>query len=182
MNKPYAIFDQNAVYFITMTVVDWIDVFTRREYKYEVVDGLNYCIANKGLELYAWCLMTNHLHLLAIVKEPLRMSDFVRDFKRHVSNKIIMSLEEEYVESRRKWILDRMRFRGSQIGSDRTYRFWESGNHAIEIHTPKFFEQKFHYIHQNPVEAMIVEEEEQYLFSSARDYAGIKGLVKVSLY
>jgi len=182
MNKPYSIFDQNAVYFITMTVVDWIDVFTRKEYKYEVVDSLNYCIANKGLELYAWCLMTNHLHLLGLVKEPLKMSDFIRDFKRHVSNKIIQSMEKEYIESRRKWILDRMEFRGSQIGSNRNYKFWETGNHAIEIHSTKFFEQKLHYIHQNPVEAMIVEEEEHYLFSSARDYAGVKGLVRVSLY
>ncbi|WP_201301037.1 hypothetical protein [Sunxiuqinia indica] len=53
----YFITDQNAVYFLTFTVVDWIDVFTRKEYKVVIADSLNYCIENKGLEIYAWCLM-----------------------------------------------------------------------------------------------------------------------------
>jgi len=56
--------DQNAVYFFTFTVEDWIDVFTRKEYKMVVADSLNYCLENKGLEVFAWCLMSNHYHSL----------------------------------------------------------------------------------------------------------------------
>jgi len=62
------------------------------------------------------------------------------------------------------------------------YKFWKDGLHAVFVESSEFFEQKLHYIHQNPVEAMIVEENEDYIFSSAKDYAGKKGLVKVELY
>lgn len=62
------------------------------------------------------------------------------------------------------------------------YKFWKDGLHAVFVEYLSFFEQKLHYIHQNPVEAMLVEQPEEYLFSSARDYAGRKGLVKVELY
>ena len=46
----YFITDQNGVYFLTFTVTDWIDVFSRKEYKFEIVDSLNYCIKHKGHE------------------------------------------------------------------------------------------------------------------------------------
>ncbi|WP_143962640.1 REP-associated tyrosine transposase [Litoribacter populi] len=182
MEKPYRISDQNAIYFLTFTVVDWMDVSTRKEYKYEVVDCLNYCIANKGLEIYAWVLMTNHLHLLCRAVEPKRLSDIMRDFKKFVAYKVLISLEKESVESRKKWMLNQMEFRGMIVKGVEKYKFWKDGVYAIEIFSPKFFEQKLHYIHQNPVRAMIVEEAEHYLFSSARDYVGVKGLVRVSLY
>ncbi|AWW31239.1 transposase [Echinicola strongylocentroti] len=179
--KPYSISDQHGVYFLTLTVVDWLDVFTRKEYKLEVVDSLNYCVGKKGLELYAWCLMSNHLHLLARAREPFRISDFLRDFKKYVAARILDSLGRESIESRRSWILSRMKFRGGQVKRVLNYKFWEDNNRAIWIESNSFLIQKLHYIHENPVKAMIVESPEDYLFSSARDYAGMKGLVKVAL-
>ncbi len=89
---------------------------------------------------------------------------------------------KESIESRRKWMLDRMKFRGSQVKRVEHYKFWEDDNRAIWVESARFLEQKLHYIHQNPVRAMIVEEPEEYWFSSARDYAGRKGLVAVSVY
>ena len=50
-------------HFITLTVVDWVDVFTRPVYRHIFVESLNYCEAQKGLEIYAWVLMSNHAHL-----------------------------------------------------------------------------------------------------------------------
>ncbi|QDH79039.1 transposase [Echinicola soli] len=180
-DKPYRITDQHGVYFLTLTVVDWLDVFTRKEYKLEVVDSLNYCVQKKGLELYAWVLMSNHLHLLGRTREPFRISDFIRDFKKYVAARILDSLGRESIESRRSWMLSRMKFRGGQVKRVLNYKFWEDDNRAIWIESNKFLEQKLHYIHENPVNAMIVEEPKEYLFSSARDYAGMKGLVKVKL-
>lgn len=182
MDRPYYIYDQNTVYFLTLTVLDWMDVFVRKEYKLEVVDSLNYCVRNKGLELYAWCLMSNHLHLLGRTKEPFKMSEFLRDFKKFVTKKVLGSLENESFESRKTWILERMKRRGSQLKNVEKYRFWENGNHPVFIESTKFFEQKLNYTPMNPVKAMIVKEPEHYLFSSARDYAGRKGLVEVGVY
>ena len=91
----YIIQDQYACYFITMTVVYWIDIFSRREYRDIIVDSLNYCVDHKGLELSAWVLMTNHLHIVGrVVKNSdlagvSGMSGFLRDFKKFTSKEII---------------------------------------------------------------------------------------------
>lgn len=180
--RPFQVSDQNSVCFLTLTVVDWIDVFTRKEYKLEVVESLNFWVERKGLEIFAWCLMSNHLHLLCRSKEAFRLSDTIQDFKKFTARKILSSLEKESIESRATWILNAFREKGASQSRITNYKFWIDGLHAIAIDSNHFFEQKLHYIHQNPVGAMIVDEPEQYLFSSARDYAGRKGLVKVELY
>ncbi|MDP3201015.1 MAG: transposase [Algoriphagus sp.] len=170
------------MYFLTLTIEGWIDVFTRKEYKLDVVDSLNFCVEHKDLEIYAWCLMSNHLHLLCRSKEAFKLSNTLQDFKKFTAKKILASLEKESIESRSGWILGFFRIRGEAQERITKYKFWKDGLHAILIESSAFFEQKLHYIHQNPVEAMIVEESEDYIFSSAKDYAGKKGLVKVELY
>ncbi|WP_425637716.1 REP-associated tyrosine transposase [Algoriphagus yeomjeoni] len=180
--RPFQVSDQHAIYFLTLTIVDWIDVFTRKEYKLEVVDSLNFCVERKGLEIFAWCLMSNHLHLLCRSKEAFRLSDTLHDFKKFTARKILTSLEKESVESRASWILKAFREKGSSQNRITIYKFWIDGLHAVAIESNQFLEQKLYYIHQNPVEALIVDDPEEYLFSSARDYAGRKGLVKIELY
>lgn len=61
------------------------------------------------------------------------------------------------------------------------YKFWQDGNHATECFNYEFAMQKLYYIHQNPVRALIVEEAEHYLFSSAKNYCGQKGYLDVKL-
>jgi len=180
--RPFQVSDQHAVYYLTLTIVEWIDIFTRKEFKQEVVDSLNFCVDRKGLEIFAWCLMTNHLHLLCRSKEAFRLSDIIQDFKKFTARRILESLEKESIESRAEWILKAFKESGAKQSRITKYKFWVDGLHAVVIESNYFFEQKLHYIHQNPVEAMVVQEEEDYLFSSAQDYAGKKGLVKVQLY
>jgi len=78
----YCISDQNAIYFVTFTVVGWIDVFTSKAYKLEIVKSMNFCTKEKGLNVFAWCIMTNHLHLIISAKDGFRLSDIIRDFKK----------------------------------------------------------------------------------------------------
>ena len=73
---------EGNVYFLTITVVDWVDVFTRPGYKHEIVNALRYCQQSKGLELYAWVIMSNHIHLIAGTKDGFNLSDILRDFKK----------------------------------------------------------------------------------------------------
>jgi putative transposase len=180
--KPFQVSDQHSVYFLTLTIEGWIDIFTRKEYKLEVVDSLNFCVERKGLEIFAWCLMSNHLHLLCRSKEAFKLSETIHDFKKFTAKKILESLEKESIESRSQWILDILSKRGESQNRITNYKFWKDGLHAISVESSWFFEQKLHYIHNNPVEDLIVEESTEYLFSSARDYSGKKGLVKVELY
>ena len=176
----YFINDQNAVYFLTFTVVDWVDVFTRKEYKVVIADSLNYCIANKGLEVFAWCLMSNHLHLVCKANENSSISNIIRDFKKFTAKTILEIIKTE-PESRRDWMLYRFEFASKFDNRISKYRFWQDTNHAIQLDRNELIDQKINYTHENPVRAMIVRQQEDYLYSSARDYSGEKGLVNVQL-
>ena len=102
------------LYFLTLTVVDWVDIFTRPVYKHIIVDALKYCQAQKGLVLYAWCLMTNHLHLIASHQEGFHLSDILRDFKKFTSKQMLKTIQEVN-ESRKEWMLNRFAYAENMI-------------------------------------------------------------------
>ena len=165
-------------YFLTLTVVDWVDVFTRPCYKDLMVESIQYCQQHKGLELYAWVLMTNHVHLIASAQEHTSLSDILRDLKKFTSKALVKAIAEE-PESRRQWMLYRFEFAGKYNPKIKDYKFWQDGNEAKEIFTNPFLLQKLNYLHDNPVRAGIVDYPEDYLYSSARNYAGKQGLLDV---
>jgi len=175
----YIITDQNQTYFITCTIVGWIDLFTRLEYKNIIVDSLTHCIENKGLIINGWVLMTNHIHFIGRCEEPNKMSDFLRDFKKFTSKKLITEIKE-IPESRRDWLLDKFNFEAKRTNRAENYKIWQDDNHPIDLQEIDAY-QKLEYIHDNPVKAAIVEIPEHYIYSSARDYAGIGGLLKIEL-
>ncbi len=82
MADKYKIFDNQAAYFITITIVGWIDVFTRKNHKMLIVDSLKYCQDKKGLEIYGWVLMSSHLHMICSAAEGYVLTDILRDFKK----------------------------------------------------------------------------------------------------
>jgi REP element-mobilizing transposase RayT len=168
-------------YFMTMTVINWVDVFTRPAYKHIVLDALKYNQKNKGLIIYAWCLMSNHLHLIAEAEEGYHLSNILRDFKKYTSKAVIKEIQEDPDESRKKWMLSEFEFAGRYKSNIKSYKFWQDGNEAKEIHSNKFLEQKLEYIHDNPVKAEIVENDYEYLYSSAINYTGKQGLLDVVL-
>ena len=178
----YLITDQNACYFLTLTIVAWVDVFTRPVYKQIIVDSLNFCIRQKGLIVFSWCLMTNHLHLIAEARERYKLSHIIRELKKFTAYSILNAIENE-PESRRDWMLYRFEFAGKFKNRIEQYHFWQDGNHAIYLdpHKPEMLKQRINYTHQNPVRADVVEDAEDYLYSSARDYCGKRGLVDVVL-
>lgn len=172
---------EGYMYFITMTVVNWIDIFTRPTYKHIIVNALNYNQNNKGLIIYGWCLMSNHLHLLMEAEEGKNLSDILRDFKKFTSKAIIKEIIDNPSESRKKWLLNEFEFAGRYNNKIKNYKFWMDGNDAKEIHSTEIMEQKLEYIHENPVVSEIVERADEYIHSSAKNYAGELGLIKVEL-
>jgi putative transposase len=180
MSDKYKIFDYEKAYFVTLTVVDWIDVFTKRNYKTIVVDSLKYCQEYKGLEVYAWVLMSNHLHLIAKATGRYSLSEILRDFKKFTAKAIIHLINED-IESRKAWMLNRFEFNAKYHKRVEVYKFWQDGNHAEIISSPERFYEKLNYIHNNPVKQMIVSAAEDYLHSSARNYAGSSTLIDIIL-
>lgn len=169
------------VYFVTDTVVDWVDIFSRPLYRHIIIESLQYCQKEKGLIIYAWVLMTNHMHMIVGSAGENKVSDILRDFKKFTSKEIIRTLLVESTESRREWMVNRFEYAGKNDKKIKNYRFWQEGNDVQEIYLNDYFNQKLNYIHENPVRAEIVNREEDYRYSSAIDWAGGKGLLEVTL-
>ena len=167
------------LYFTTTTVIDWIDVFSRPLYKHILIESLAYCQDNKGLDIYAWVLMTNHLHLIVGIRGENTIGDFLRDFKKFTSKSIVKAIKDNLQESRKDWMMNRFRFRGANDKKITNYKFWQEDNYVEQLNSYAFYKQKLDYIHLNPVRQEIVQDPSDYLYSSARNYAGLDGLLKV---
>lgn len=98
MAFAYTIKDQSALHFLTFTVHQWADVFTRSIYTDKVIDSLKFCQKEKGLEIYGWVIMINHMHLIARAKNE-NLSDIIRDFKKFTSKAIYQSIKDNPQES-----------------------------------------------------------------------------------
>ncbi|MBC8319284.1 MAG: transposase [Bacteroidetes bacterium] len=180
MSDSYQINDQNAMYFLTLQVVFWLDVFTREVYRKIVIESLSYCRNHKKLEVYGYVIMSNHVHLM-LSSANGTLSDTIRDLKKFTANNIIDSIKNG-TESRRKWLLSEMAFAARKHKRNSYHQFWTHNNHAVELSTNEMMDQRLKYIHQNPVKAGIVDGAVDYLYSSARNYCdGMQGLIEIDL-
>ena len=169
------------VYFVTDTVVDWVDIFSRPCYRHIIIESLQHCQKQKGLIIYAWVLMTNHMHMIVGSSGINKVSDIMRDFKMFTSKEILRTLQLDGTESRREWMFNRFEYAGKNDKRIKNFRFWQEGNNAQALYLNDYFNQKLNYIHQNPVKAVFVNRAEDYRYSSAIDYAGGKGLLEVTV-
>lgn len=176
MSTGYKIQEQDGAYYLTFQIVGWVDLFTRKEYRDVVIDSLKFCQKNKGLNLFAYVIMSNHIHLLAQSQNG-DLSGFIRDFKSYTS-KQFLEIIQTGKESRSEWLQVVFEYHG-KLQSRQTLQLWTHENHAEHIYSQKFIEQKVHYIHHNPVRSGIVVNPEDYLYSSARNYAGLDSVIDV---
>ena len=172
MGYAYTIKNQQGQYFITCTVHQWVDVFTRRQYIDILLDSVRFCQLNKGLKVYGWVIMSNHFHMI-VASEKENLSDIIRDLKKYTSKMILDAIANNPKESRKRWLMWLLK-------KENLITFWQKGYHGEEIFSQTFFDSKLNYIHLNPVRAGIVEKEEEYFYSSCADYYGIrKGLLEL---
>jgi REP element-mobilizing transposase RayT len=92
MSRKYKFHNKSGLYFVSFATVNWIDVFTRQVYFSVLAYSIDYCRAAKGMELYAYCFMPSHLHLIfrSANDQPMEL---LRDFKKHTSKKVIEAIE-----------------------------------------------------------------------------------------
>jgi len=175
----YKIRDQFAIYFVTFTIVYWIDMLSRRKIRDLLVENLAYCQREKDIILYACVIMTNHMHLILQSKTG-RLSHAIRDYKTFTSKNMIEAMGE-YPESRRDWMMSMFKQAAGTNKRNTKYQVWTHDNHPEELESNRFLDQKLQYIHENPVRAGFVVNSEDYLYSSARNYAGLDSCFNITL-
>jgi len=170
MATRYRFGDSERPHFITFSVINWIDVFSREKYKEVLIESLQYCITSKGLIQHAWVIMSNHVHLIASAKQEHQLVDIIRDLKKFTSRAIIAAINDNQQESRKGWLIWMFKRAGERNSNNNTYQFWQQDNHPIELSTNEMMDQRLSYLHENPVSAGYVWEPQHYKHSSAIDY------------
>ena len=172
-DRGWKIRNQYATYFVTFTVVAWVDIFTRYACRKILLDSLLFCIKKKGLTLFAYVIMSNHIHLVVAAKEDSKgLSAIIRDFKSFTSKSILAWIQTSGKERRKEWMLMIFRYHAKYNKRNTTFQFWIQNNHPVELSYPSIVMQKIAYIHNNPVSASIVDHPADYVYSSARNYYG----------
>jgi REP element-mobilizing transposase RayT len=174
MRTRYQILESDSVYFITSTIVEWIPVFTKKEYFEIIVNSLSYCRENKGLKLYAYVILDNHVHLISTADN---LTQTIKDFKSYTAREIIKTAKAD----NKKWLLNQLEFYKKKYKKDSKYQVWQEGYHPQMITREEVFKQKVEYIHNNPVKKGLVEEVDHWIYSSARNYLCGEGRIEIDL-
>jgi len=177
-----SILKQYACCDLTLNVTDWTDIFVKPVFKQIIAESLNYFVAKKDLVVYGWCLMTNHLHLIAQAKGSIPLTILANEFKEFTTKIILEDIDAES-EVRKNWIMKRFREAGKPLRLIDKFQVWQKSlNHIyIDLENQDVINEHLEYIHNHPVRDRIVSKPEDYLYSSARDYVGLKGLVNVNM-
>jgi len=176
VSEKYKFKNPDGIYFISPTVTAWVDLFSMNCYREILIDSLIYCCTHKGLVIHGWCFMTNHMHMIISRKGSDDLGSIIRDFKKH-TNRSLIELIKTAPESRKAWMLKIFEEEAERIKRVKGYKLWQDGNHPIELISNQIIDQKLDYVHRNPVEAGFVQNPEDYIYSSARDYSGEKGIL-----
>ncbi len=153
--------ESNNYYFLTFTIKNWYYILDRYERWNILAESLNYCVENKGLKIYAYVFMINHLHLLVYSPD---VQGFVRDFKKYTSFRIFKNINETEPSIIKL-------FRNEPPNN---FQLWAKTNMPKLVTSNEFMNQKIDYIHNNPVKRSYVIKPEYWYWSSANPESGIK--------
>jgi REP-associated tyrosine transposase len=155
-----------GLYFVTLTVVGGIDVFSRYEYCDLLVDNLNYCIEHKRLRIYEYAIMPSLLCMIADVEQG-NLPKVLRDFKGNSAKQILRAIAEHPEESRKEWLLRLFQFFANRYQHNAEHHFWQFGNHPVNLEK---FEKKGLPLPSsldNVLKARLVARPEHYIYCSA---------------
>lgn len=180
MSRKYKFHNKEGLFFVSFATTYWIDVFVREAYFAAITQSLSFCCTQKGMCLFAYCIMPSHIHLI-FNDGNSNPAKLLKEFKTYSSKAIQKMIEENPQESRKEWMLWMMERAGKMNSNVKHRQFWQQNNQPIELWSDKVITEKLNYIHNNPVEAGFVEEAHYWKYSSAKNYAGDAGQLAVEI-
>ncbi|CAN5664248.1 hypothetical protein BH10BAC5_BH10BAC5_28690 [soil metagenome] len=176
MRSSYKIHNNEYPHFITSTIVEWIPIFTNSKYSDILVNALKYYQQNKDLKIFSYVILDNHFHMVC---RHENLSRIISDFKKYTAKEIISSLQSE----NKTWQLNLFKFYKKEHKAESEYQVWQEGFHPIQISSEVTFNQKCEYIHYNPVRRGLVENAEDWKYSSAGYYLkDRKGVLEIDSF
>jgi putative transposase len=163
MRSRYVIREPQAAHFITATIVQWLPALSTTGCCDVIVKSLIHCHEKKALQIHAWVILDNHLHL--IVSGP-QLAETIRDFRRFTARALIAQLEFE----KKEWLLNQLAFFRLKHKSNSDHQVWQEGTHPQALTSDTMMEQKLDYLHNNPVRRGWVAAPEHWRYSSAHEW------------
>ena len=167
----YRIFENHVPHFLTCSVVAWLPVFARPDAVGIVLDSWRFLQTRGRITLLGYVILENHLHLIA---RSEHLSKEIGDFKSFTARRII-----DLLGQRRDPVLELLEQFKARHKADQEHQLWQEGSHPQQIQTEEMMRQKLEYIHANPVKRGYVDDPTHWRYSSARNYAGMSGLIEV---
>jgi putative transposase len=146
-------------YYFTSVAHDRLPIFQTDKLKQIAVDAFDEARRSAGLLIFAYVIMHDHYHIITDGKR--RPSDTLRYLNGISAKRILDHLKENAPAS-----LEKLKMFEKNRGYK--YSVWEHHPDKFLITGDSMFIQKRNYIHQNPVRAGLVENSDEYLYSSSR--------------
>ncbi len=149
--------------FFTATILNWQKLLAPQKYKILMLDSLRFLVEKNRIQVYAFVLMPNHIHLLWRILPPFTRLEVQRDFLKFTAQQIKKDLTKNHPKVLPYFRVDK---------ADRKYQFWQRNPLSVYCYTPQMTEQKLNYIHHNPIQEKwnLASLPEDYPFSSAKFY------------
>ena len=147
--------------FFTATVYKWQYLLDNDKHKTIITESLRFLVKEKRIVLYAFVVMSNHIHLIWQPFPPFSVKAIQASFMRYTGRQLRAALVASAEHSEDGFKANRC---------DREYQIWKRDPLSVELFTGDVFTQKLEYIHQNPVKAGLCKSAEDYFFSSAKFY------------
>ena len=158
MNKKFPI---EGSYFFTATIYQWNHLLANDNHKRIIVDSLRFLVTDNRIELNAFVIMSNHIHLILQPLSRFTLSEIQASFMKFTAQQLKRSLMKNDTEALSTFKVNKY---------DREYQIWKREPLSIELISENLFKQKLEYIHYNPVKAGLCEVAEDYFYSSAKFY------------
>lgn len=168
----YRIFEDEYPYFMTWTVVGWLPLFTRSDTTDILYNCWRFLQKERDFKIFAYVILENHLHLIAAAPN---LAKVVKDAKSFTARQIIDQLRHSSAET----LLKQLSFHKLAHKDESDYQVWQEGSHPEQIQNDAMMWQKIEYTHNNPLRRGYVDDPLHWRHSSARNYAGLPGLIDV---
>ena len=168
----YKIYEPTHPHFMTCTILHWLPLFTNKESVQIIIDSLIHLQKSDNLTIFSYVILENHLHLVAQSDD---IAKTMQKFKSYTAYELLKLLQKNNAQT----LLEQLSFHKKAHRRESTYQIWEEGFHPKLIQSNSMMREKIEYIHHNPVKRGYVEESVHWRYSSAKDYAGLDGILGI---
>ena len=126
--------------FFTASIKGWYKLLEHDKYKDIIINSLKFLVEDKRIRLFAFAIMSDHIHLIWQMQPLIHPQHVQRDFLKYTAQQIKHDLQKNHPELLLHFESD---------ANDRYYQFWKRRALSIELRTGKVCLQNLNHIHCN---------------------------------